>query len=1527
MTNLIKIIGRIFGYASEWTWILILISLFSIRTSTVQTYLTQIVANFLSEELNTKIEVKRVSIVNLDEIAFDGVLVKDQKQDILAYINTIYISINKIIPKNIYDINKINIQGGAFHLYKKNGQFNFQFIKNYFSSNKKEKGNDVETILDELEVSDLDFKYLDYDTQKTSFGIDYKHLHLKDIQLEANRVHLLGDMNKAFIKKLSFHEVLSGFKLKNLTCQAKFSQKGINTRRLTILTEKSKIYAPYFNLSTSSFKDFKHFNEKVVFNGKIFESKVSTHEVSLFAPTLEGMDNDIMLKGDVSNKVNNLKIDHFTLKLGVNSQLQGDFLLPNFKKLNSSYLNERIDYLSLNISDLEQIKLPFALSQNGKIKIAPILKRLEYINGNNIKLNGFDKQFVISANKLNSKLGSIEMKNGLLFTKKENYYLFEKSTSGEYDIKINDLELGQLIQNKSIGKINGSFQFSGVAKDLNDINFTQLAGNLNEFYFEKYNYKNILIKEGSIVDKVFTSKIDIKDDNLSLVYDGYIDFNKGNHLVMSIDLSKAILDNLNIGLKKESNLSSYFKLDLTGTGYNSINGKIQLAGLVYTENNKSFKLPELTIDISRSEKRDMLKIESSLGVLTIDGKIDFNTIVRDLQNHIAKLLPKIISPYKNRPDQKINNAFEYAITFKETNKLLEVIYPDLYITNGSKISGYYSTQSNESSLDFQSKNITFKGVSLKSCKVTNKVFKDSIQSLYSISEISYNDSITLFNFQFDINGNASKIKSSLSWDNSNHNKSVLNWLSTIKGMDEYEFDIQNSFINIQKNKWEINNLAFLKVKGKSIEIDELKFTHKDKFVQLSGKLSDQDTDQLNFRINEFNLADISSIVSPNKNIQGTINSWGYVSNPYNNIAYSGNANVSKFYIDNREVGDLFIHSDWKKGGESLNLTGDLFYKSNKTFNFKGDYFFKRKTNNIAFKLLFDNTDIQFTNSFFDPSVVSGIKGNLIGKLDVQGELENPSIEGKVKLENGGAKLALLNVKYKLSGDILCDKYGFYINNMPITDEEGNTGSIIGSAYHQLFSNWNYDIVFNLEDDLRRNINTPFLVKSLNQFLVMNTSYQEDNIYYGKGYGTGIINIFGDEKVTDINVDLKTRSGSKIFFPFYTVSEINDEQSFIQFKTKESEEVELKPKLDFTGLNLKLNFNITPEAEIKLILDETTNDEINATGSGDITVSLDKFDHLKLDGSFKVKKGEYNFSMRPVNEKFIIQENGTVTWTGDPYNALLDLKCYHVVNANLNEISQNLSTNNLGNQEVLCYLNLTNSLLKPTISFDIVAPNTNEVGQSLLNLIKNDNDMLNRQFFSLLLFKKFQSIDAQNTNSNSTGSAALDLAQSQINSMLSQVSDDYKLNVALDKNAITGGNSMAVGITKGFYDDRLVFKGSVGIGTNGDNGTTEQIQTENQNPLIGDMNLEYSLNESGSFKINIFNESNQNTILNNQLGLFTQGAGLQYQEDFTTLNEFKVLQYLLDVFRKKEKKKYPRKNNEKRTPIPIIEGENNPKQED
>ncbi len=188
-------------------------------------------------------------------------------------------------------------------------------------------------------------------------------------------------------------------------------------------------------------------------------------------------------------------------------------------------------------------------------------------------------------------------------------------------------------------------------------------------------------------------------------------------------------------------------------------------------------------------------------------------------------------------------------------------------------------------------------------------------------------------------------------------------------------------------------------------------------------------------------------------------------------------------------------------------------------------------------------------------------------------------------------------------------------------------------------------------------------------------------------------------------------------------------------------------------------------------------------------------------------------------------------------------------------------------------------------------------------------MLNKQFFSLLLYGKFQRIDGQSSQAGEN--AALDVLSGQINSMLNQLSKNYDLSVALGKNNSTGANTAKVGIKREFLDNRLVFTGSVGVGNSGINST------QNKNTLLGDVNLVYLLNTSGTFKINIFNESNQNSVLQNKLGLFTQGVGIQYQEDFNDLGDFKLYQYFLDLFRKKNNKHFPIKRNRKHTPLPKL----------
>ena len=648
-----------------------------------------------------------------------------------------------------------------------------------------------------------------------------------------------------------------------------------------------------------------------------------------------------------------------------------------------------------------------------------------------------------------------------------------------------------------------------------------------------------------------------------------------------------------------------------------------------------------------------------------------------------------------------------------------------------------------------------------------------------------------------------------------------------------------------------------------------------------------------------------------------MNAWGFLSNPYSNFLYVGDATLKNLHLNNQEVGDIYLQSQWNRGNQSVGLTGELLYRGNQTFDFEGSYFTDRKEDNLDFNLVFDQTDLKFTNAFMDPDVVNNIKGLLDGRLKVTGSPEFPKLEGDVELIGGNAKIEVLGVNFGLDGKISADEYGFYIDNMPVTDEEGNSGMMVGSIYHNKFKDWNFDLQFDLENSLSSYQSPLFSTgyKNTEKFLVLNTKYKEGEYYNGRAFVTGSANIFGYADNVEITVDLQTKKGTNINFPMYGAGELSEEESFISFKKKGEDQYTLEPaKIDFTGVDLNLNFRVTPEAKLKIIFNEQLGDEITASGSGNISIKLDNLGDLSMDGTYRVKEGMYNFAMGPIKQPFHIQEGGAITWTGDPYTATLDLKTYYEVNANLSEISPDkLQGNGTGtNQKVLCYLGLTESLMKPTIAFDIKVTKADESGKALLARITGEEDELNRQFFSLLLWKRFQPLKG---STSVGGSAAMDLVSNQINSMLSQVSKDYKLNVNLDADNLTGENTMALGVSKGFLDDRLIFTGSFGV------EKYAESSQQTQSAFIGDVSLEYLLNENGTVRITVFNESNDYSIIQDKnLGLFTQGAGLHYQENFNDFDNFKFAQYFLDVFRKRETKKFPVKRKKRQTPVP-------PKKED
>ena len=101
--------------------------------------------------------------------------------------------------------------------------------------------------------------------------------------------------------------------------------------------------------------------------------------------------------------------------------------------------------------------------------------------------------------------------------------------------------------------------------------------------------------------------------------------------------------------------------------------------------------------------------------------------------------------------------------------------------------------------------------------------------------------------------------------------------------------------------------------------------------------------------------------------------------------------------------------------------------------------------------------------------------------------------------------------------------------------------------------------------------------------------------------------------------------------------------------------------------------------------------------------------------------------------------------------------------------------------------------------------------------------------------------------------------------------------------------MALALSTQLFDERLTITTNLGV--------SHQNAGDNSNSLIGDVDVEYKLNEEGNVRVHAFNKSNEYDITQ-QEATYTQGVGVFYQESFSTFPE--LVCKLKNLFLRKEK---------------------------
>lgn len=1460
---------------------------FAIRTSWFQTWLAQQAASYLSNKLGTEVRIDKVDIVFVDRLDIEGVYIEDIRKDTFLYTELIHADIaDWSLSESFVEISNASLDQGHIHIRKYQGDstLNFQHIVDFFATEDEDTTkSDFRVNVQSIGLRDMHFIYEDQNADTLQNGMDFSHLEFKHFSGDFSDFRLQGEDIAVNLNNLQLED-RSGLKLTKLSTDLSFGPKAISLKKLKIGLNQTYLYADYFELLTpNGSEDFGDFVNKVKFNAHIRKSTLSFGDLAFFVPDLWGMNDKLKIHNlEASGPIYGMKLKNVDLAMLDTTRIQGDFEIPNMTNIKSSFFEEDIKLFRTSISDIRKMDLRPIMGQKSydvMMKNVDQFAAADVIRLEDGKYVGYLTDFVVDG-KLYSGVGNISSEYGLKFVynEKDNLYHYTGAQGdvGKH-IQVSGLNMGVIAKNNIMDNVSGYLKVKGKGFDEKSLD-VEFSGVLSNIGIYGYDYQNILVKRGHFANNKFTGLIDIEDDNLALNYDGSVDLKGMMHFDFEVKIDSAHIAKLAPREQKlYQRLASSIRVNIYGTGINELYGDLWLKDFAYADEKVDLSMDELHLHVTRHPDNDTIFMRSPYVDMDLIGKYNLEDITHAVLEELSYTIGNLVQVPER--EKSTEEHYELDITLKDVNPFLKYVRDDFEISEDAHIRSEFNSKNKYFALDLNADSVKIAGMRFEDLNIENH-FDSSKASMYYESEfVQVTDSIAVQNVYFDSRAKENKFLTNLGWDGVGSMEPALFAFETeISKRRDVLTVFRPSFFFLQGHKYDLNKNSRVLWNPEQIVLEDFRISNDENYVNLDGIISEDPKDWLGIVVHDFDLSDLNGLVG-DMELEGILNIQGRLSDAYKSMRFDAKSDISGLYLNKNMVGDITVNSKYVSETKSINVNGELWRQGIKTFKFGGDYFMDREKENIDLIADFDKTDISFLNAFEDPDLYTDIEGILDGELHITGEVDNPIITGQMDVVKAKLKVPMFNVYYGLAGKIKFNDGEMIADHLKVFDQEGNQADAQMQIYHYDWANWNYNINLDLEN--------PKITK---QFLAMDTRYKEGDYYYGRAYVTGFVGIFGYDNFTEIEVDLKTQKGTGLVLPMYGSSDL-EESSFIIFDStfflpdslKNQDVAQSVNDVKRLGMTLSMKFHVTKDAQVKIVFDPLAEDQIIAKGQGDLEINMDDFGDMTMFGEYIIREGAYEMRMKGLKEDFLLKDGGSVQWTGSPYDAFINIDAMFERTVLMADIIPPEAGNERNRKDVVYgTLKMRNSLMDPKIEFEISSPETNELGNKALAEINGNVDELNKQFLSLLVLRKFIPKFGGGAGG---GDAVLGLAESQINSMLSGMSENFNMEVGLSEGSTTFGGSTKL-------NDRTTIKTSFGVLTGEDASATG-------GNFVGDIDIEYRLNEDGTFTMNFFNETNNSSMTSQ--GHFTQGVSLHYQETFNTTKEFRAWQKFLNVFRKKENK--------------------------
>ncbi|MCK5467134.1 MAG: translocation/assembly module TamB domain-containing protein, partial [Cyclobacteriaceae bacterium] len=703
--------------------------------------------------------------------------------------------------------------------------------------------------------------------------------------------------------------------------------------------------------------------------------------------------------------------------------------------------------------------------------------------------------------------------------------------------------------------------------------------------------------------------------------------------------------------------------------------------------------------------------------------------------------------------------------------------------------------------------------------------------------------------------------------------------------------------------WKFSENNLLIFRKKNYDIKNLSIYHGNQKITFNGKLSENPDENLFISIFNFDMKNLNPLIT--KRIDGVFNGFIDVKNFFNQKEINSRINIKEFSINDFLVGNIIAYSEFDNITNLFDINLNVKRDGKQTMLINGFINPTNKQEQLDLNATFTNTNLNLIEPFYE-DFISNVAGKLNGNVKITGALTKPVINGIGKTSQGEFTLDYLNTHYQLDGQVVFSTDSINFKEFILTDNYNNKGNIYGTITHNGFKELEFDFYGDME-----------------KFLVLNTTSKNNALYYGTAFVTGDLRIFGKEKVFNISANAVSEKGTKFYIPLEGASEVVKED-FINFISM-NDTVNLNPrkggkKMDISGINLNLELDITPDAYCEIIFDLTAGDIIRGRGNGKLDLQIDTKGEFYMFGDYEITEGGYNFTLyNIINKEFEIEPNSKISWIGDPYEAILDIRANYKQLASLTPI-MNLEEDVVrANPELSrkypakVLLDINGNLMYPEIEFDIAIEdypkNATYNGVSIetqmtafKNKLATDEQELKRQVFSLIILKRFSEENAFNVGGSVERSVS-EFISNQISYWVTQFDENLVVDVDLGSLDQEAFNTFQLRMSYSFLDGRLR--------VTRDGGFTDQTTGTNAASILGDWSVEYLLSPDGKLRAKIYNKTNYNTInQNNKSSSTTAGFSLMHTQSFDEIK---------NIFKKSRDKNRPQEIDLQIEEVPEEEG--------